>query len=109
MGGRWALYCGSISMRTRGLPLSNAQMTPLGRNFSTSFTNIETKPKMALVGRPSGVVIVGGMAWKARCMSELPSTTAMVRRASGLAALGVASSVMSSATCGSFCVPSVMG
>ena len=49
-------------MRTRGLPLSNAQITPLGRKLSTSFTNIDTKPKMALVGRPSGAVIVGGMA-----------------------------------------------
>ena len=43
---------------------------------------MDTKPKMALVGRPSGAVIVGGMAWKARCMSELPSTTAITRRGS---------------------------
>ena len=49
MGGRCALYWGSISMRTRGLPLSNAQMTPSGANVSTSFTNMETKPKMAFV------------------------------------------------------------
>ena len=44
MGGRCALYWGSISMRTRGLPLSNAQMTPSSWNFSTSFTNIDRKP-----------------------------------------------------------------
>ena len=49
MGGRCALYWGSISMRTQGLPLSNAQMTPSGTNVSTSFTNMETKPKMAFV------------------------------------------------------------
>ena len=30
MGGRCALYCGSISMRTRGRPLSKATATPSG-------------------------------------------------------------------------------
>ena len=81
MGGRWALYWGSISMRTFGRPLSNAQTTPSGENSSTILRNMLRKPNTALVGRPSGAFMVGGTAWKARCMSELPSMTAMTRRA----------------------------
>ena len=57
MGGRCALYCGSISMRTSGLPLSKAQMTPSGEKDSTSLINILKKPKSALVARPSGALI----------------------------------------------------
>ncbi len=53
-GGRWALYWGSISMRTAGLPLSKATITPSGRKSSTSLRNIPMNPKMALVGLPSG-------------------------------------------------------
>lgn len=39
---------------------------------------------MAFVGRPSGAFMVGGTAWNARCISELPSMTANVRRVSGI-------------------------
>ena len=78
MGGRCALYWGSISMRTRGLPRSKAQMTPSGRKVSTSLMNMLKKPKSALVERPSGALMGWRMAWNARCMSELPSMTAMV-------------------------------
>ena len=60
MGGRWALYCGSISMRTRGLPLSKAQITPSGENDSTSLINMLKNPKRALVARPSGAL----MGWR---------------------------------------------
>ena len=84
MGGRCALYCGSISMRTRGLPLSNATTTPSGLKVSIILRNMFRKPKIALVGRPSGAFMVGGTAWKARCMSELPSITAKVRRLSDI-------------------------
>ena len=80
MGGRWALYCGSISMRTAGLPLSKAQITPSGWKVSTNLMNMLKKPKSALVARPSGALMGWRMAWKARCISELPSMTAMVRR-----------------------------
>ena len=80
IGGRWALYCGSISMRTRGRPLSKATAIASGLNSSTILRNIFKKPKTAFVGRPSGAFIVGGTAWNARCMSELPSTTATVLR-----------------------------
>ena len=90
VGGRWALYSGESSRRRSGLPLSNAQMTPSGENSSTIFKNMETKPNSALVGRPSGADICGGMAWNARCMMELPSmtvTTGRVRAGSGAAAM----------------------
>ena len=80
MGGRCALYCGSISMRTAGRPLSNAQITPSGSKASTILRNMLRKPKTALVGRPSGAFMVGGTAWNARCISELPSMTATTRR-----------------------------
>ena len=40
--------------------------------------SIEQKPKTAFVGVPSGAFMVGGTAWYARCMSELPSITAIV-------------------------------
>ena len=80
MGGRWALYCGSICMRTAGRPLSNAQITPSGSNASTILRNMLRNPKTALVGRPSGAFMVGGTAWNARCISELPSMTATTRR-----------------------------
>ena len=75
-GGRWALYWGSMSMRTWGAPLSNATTTPSGWKSSMSLSSIETKPNRALVGRPSGAFMLGGIAWYARCMSELPSMTA---------------------------------
>ena len=68
-------------MRTRGLPLSKATATPSGWKASTILRNMLRKPKMAFVGVPSGAFMVGGTAWKARCMSELPSMTANVRRA----------------------------
>ena len=80
MGGRWALYWGSMSMRTWGLPLSNAQTTASGWKASIIFRNMLRKPKMAFVGRPSGAFMVGGTAWNARCMSELPSMTATTLR-----------------------------
>ena len=64
-------------MRTLGLPLSKAQMMPSGWKVSTILMNMLKKPKIALVGVPSGAVIVGGIAWKARCISELPSITAI--------------------------------
>ncbi len=67
-------------MRTRGLPLSKAQMTPSGLKVPTIFMNMLKKPKRAFVARPSGADIGWRIAWKARCMSELPSITAMVRR-----------------------------
>ena len=63
MGGRCALYWGSISMRTRGLPRSKATATPSGWKASTILRNMLRKPKMALVGRPSGAFMVGGTAW----------------------------------------------
>ena len=53
-GGRCALYWGSISMRTVGRPLSKATMMPSGWKSSTKRKNMPMKPKMALVGRPSG-------------------------------------------------------
>ena len=93
MGGRCALYCGSISMRTFGRPLSKAQTTPSGVNSSTILRNMLRKPNTALVGRPSGAFMVGGTAWKARCISELPSITAMTRRsrAEVLSVMGITS------------------
>ncbi len=57
MGGRCALYCGSISILTCGLPLSKAQMTPSGLNVSTILMNMLKKPKRAFVARPSGALI----------------------------------------------------
>ncbi len=78
MGGRWALYWGSISMRTRGLPLSKAQITPSGLKVSTILMNMLKKPNSALVERPSGAFMGWRMAWKARCIKEFPSMTAMV-------------------------------
>ena len=74
-------------MRTRGLPLSKAQITPSGRKVSTSLMNMLKKPKRALVERPSGAFIGWRIAWNARCMSELPSMTAMVRAASDMGVL----------------------
>ena len=78
IGGRCALYCGSMSILTCGFPLSNAQITPSGEKDSTSLMNMLKKPKSALVARPSGAVMGWRIAWNARCMSELPSMTAMV-------------------------------
>ena len=78
------MYCGSISMRTRGLPLSKAQITPSGWKVSTILMNMLKKPKRALVARPSGAFMGWRIAWNARCMSEFPSMTAMVRGASGM-------------------------
>ena len=51
IGGRCALYWGNISMRTRGLPLSKAQMMPSGWKVSTILMNMLKKPKRALVAR----------------------------------------------------------
>ena len=73
VGGRCTLYCASASMRNAGLPRSNATTTPSGRRSATILSSIEMKPKAALVGRPSGAVIVGGSAWNARWMRLLPS------------------------------------
>ena len=72
------MYCGSMSMRTWGLPRSKAQMTPSGWKDSTSLMNMLKKPKSALVARPSGALMGWRIAWKARCIRELPSMTAMV-------------------------------
>ena len=66
MGGRCALYCGSFSMRTFGLPLSKAQMMPSGWNVSTILMNMLKNPKRAFVERPSGAVMGCMMAWYAR-------------------------------------------
>ena len=96
IGGRCALYWGSISMRTRGLPLSKAQITPSGEKVSTNLTSMLKKPNSALVARPSGADIGCRMAWNALCMSELPSITAMVRPA------GVATAASADATGASF-------
>ena len=41
-----------------------------------NLSSMEMKPNTALVGVPSGAFIVGGTAWKARCINELPSMTA---------------------------------
>ena len=95
IGGRWALYCGSISMRTRGLPRSKAQMTPSGLKVPTIFMNMLKKPNSALVARPSGADMGWRMAWNARCMSELPSMTAMTRRWLGAAVAWVGSGMRS--------------
>ena len=78
-------------MRTRGLPLSKAQITPSGRNASTSLMNMLKKPKSALVERPSGAFMGWRIAWNARCMREFPSMTAIVR-VSGVSDMGFLSS-----------------
>ena len=78
-------------MRTRGLPRSKAQMTPSGLKVPTIFMNMLKKPNSALVARPSGADIGWRMAWNARCMSELPSMTAMTRRWLGAAEAWVGS------------------
>ena len=79
VGGRCILYCASASVRNAGLPRSNATTTPSGRRSAISLSSIDMKPKAALVGRPSGAVIVGGSAWNARWIRLLPSMTATVR------------------------------
>ena len=63
MGGRWALYCLSASMRNAGRPASNAQMSASGWEISMNFSSIDRKPNTALVGVPSGAFMVGGTAW----------------------------------------------
>ena len=99
MGGRWALYWGSISMRTAGLPLSKAQMMPSGWKDSSSLMNMLKKPKSALVARPSGAFMGWRMAWKARCMRELPSMTAMTLRCGAASVAVVASFWLESDMC----------
>ena len=78
IGGRWALYSSIASMRNAGLPASNAHTIASGDAPSMNFRSMERKPKTAWVGVPSAAFMVGGTAWYARCISELPSITAMV-------------------------------
>ena len=76
MGGRWALYCSSASVRNFGRPASKAHTMASGLEISMNLSSMAMKPNTALVGVPSGAFMVGGTAWKARCINELPSMTA---------------------------------
>ena len=62
IGGRWALYCSSASMRNFGLPASKAHTMPSGEATSMNLNSMDIKPNTAFVGVPSGAFMVGGTA-----------------------------------------------
>lgn len=60
MGGRWALYCSSASVRNFGRPASKAHTMASGLEMSMNLSSMAMKPNTALVGVPSGAFMVGG-------------------------------------------------
>ncbi len=71
-------------MRALGRPLSKHTAMPQGLKRSSSFMNMDMKPNTALVGVPSGAVMLAEIAWNALWIRELPSTTATVLRWSAI-------------------------
>src|SRR3954451_14294258 len=70
--GRSPLYSLYTSRRPLA-PLSHTTTVGLGPRSVISFTSIDAKPKIALVGKPVEVAIDSGSAKNARYTSELPS------------------------------------